>query len=133
MLQISRPLTGWPAYNVHQNLPNHLQCSQCENQCNITFANVSFPEILFVEFTLELMSILPFSKFIKLPNSERKLTVLVRHLDIHFPSAVCGENGDQWLYIDELIDNYCCFPTLNMLERFSGSYFFGVFLKDRPN
>ena len=60
MIQLSHPLNKWPTYIVSQNMHRTLQCNQCEGVCDIHLRNAIFPNVLIIEFSVELMSIVPF-------------------------------------------------------------------------
>ena len=129
MIQIIHSLNEWPSFITNQNILNRLCCSQCEGQCNINMRNISLAKLFFVEFSVELMTILPFSQLIIMNDTEYVLVGLVRHLSSHFTCAVFQSNN-VWLYIDDLNEQCYFFESFNQMQQeFMGGWFFGVYIK----
>ena len=75
---------------------------------NANFSKLSLPEMLFIKFSLELMTISPFSEFVRLQNLEYKMNALVRHLGTHFTCAGLEENGCTLMNLQPRNSFYVC-------------------------
>ena len=120
----------WPSYLLRQNLPCQIQCS-CEKICDALSSNISYSDFMFVEFDVELSSIMPYQESFDFRGKMYHLVGMVRHVGMHFTCAVkefMYENRSVWKYLDDL-NNQCL--TLDSFELVTqnlvGGWFFGVY------
>ena len=82
MLEIRCPIQDWPSFTLRQNIKQILLCSDCGSQGDNHITSNTLPDIFFVEFTVDFMSLLPFSHNITLQDTSFELITLARHLVI---------------------------------------------------
>ena len=86
---------------------------------------------MFLEFGMRMMSISKFRSQIRLANKEYRLVGLVKHLGMHFTSAVYNQYNSTSLYIDDLKDSCVNYFSLDeMYSNHTTGWFFAIYKKE---
>ena len=124
VLQSGCSINEWPVYIMNQNLPVQMQCA-CERICDISSSEVNFGKFIFVEFDVELLTLMPFSECVSFRGNTFSLIGMVRHRNMHFSCAVLEDIS--WKYINDLKDECVLLESFqSLIQYFSGGWFFGV-------
>ena len=115
ILQSHIPLDQWSDFIVQNNTSDRIQCPQCATVINVVNRDNQVSDILFVEFSMGMISISKFALTVRVCNKEYKLIGLVKHLGMHFTSAVYDNEHSYWVYIDDLQNRCVNYYSLNEL------------------
>ena len=119
----------WSDFIVQNNTLTRIQCPHYVTICHMQSERMEkkLSEIMFVEFSMGMISISKFRSLIRLADKEYRLAGLVKHLGMHFTSAVYNQYNSSWLYIDDLRDS--CVNYFSLDEIYSNhttGWFFAV-------
>ena len=131
MLQSHILLDQWPDFIVQNNTLDRVQCPQCANVTNVVNRETQISDILFVEFSMGMMSVSRFALTVTVCNKEYHLVGLVKHLGMHFTSAVYDNEHSFWIYIDDLQDRNIYYSSLQeMYSHHRTGWFFAAYKQD---
>ena len=133
ILSSGTSLDQWPDFIIQSNTLTRIQSPHCATICDVQTERIEkkLSGIMFVEFSMGMISISKFRSQIRLADKEYRLNGLVKHLGMHFTSAVYNQYNSSWLYIDDLNDS--CLNSFSLDEMFSSyttGWFFAVYKKE---
>ena len=117
----------WPDFIVQSNTLTRIQCPHCATIFDVQTEMIErkLRDIMFVEFSMGMISISKFRSQERFADKQDRLVGLVKHLGMHFTSAVYNQYYSSWLYIDDLKDS--CLNYFSLDEMVLQSHCWLVF------
>ena len=86
ILRSGTSLDQWPDFIMQNNTLTRIHCPHCATICDVQIERIEkkLSDIMFVEFSMEMISISKFSSQIRLADKEYRLVGLFKHLRMHF-------------------------------------------------
>ena len=86
ILRSGTSLDQWPDFIMQNNTLTRIHYPHCGTICDVQTERIEkkLSDIMFVEFSMEMISISKFSSQIRLADKEYRLVGLVKHLRMHF-------------------------------------------------
>ena len=118
ILRSGTSLDQWRDFIIQNNLLTRIQCPHCAIFCDVQTDRIEkkLSDIVFVESSVGMISISKFRSQISLADKKYRLVGLVKHLGMHFTSAVYSQYKSSWLYTDDLKDSCLNYFSLDKMH-----------------